>query len=112
MNTIEHIVPNDQGWHLSLFQTWDDAHLVRGKNPVLIVPGYGMNSFIFSYHPRGVSLEAYLARAGFEVWRVDLRAQGRSVSVGGGEEYGLENLAMADLPTAIDAALARSHTGA
>ena len=74
------------------------------------VPGYGMNSYIFSYHPRGPSLEGYLAKAGFEVWRVDLRAQGRSVSIGGGEDYGLEDLAVTDLGAAIRAALERTRT--
>jgi len=112
LKTVPHLVPNGDGWELSLFQTWDEGRLVRGRKPVLIVPGYGMNSFIFSYHPRGASLEGYLAHAGFEVWRVDLRAQGASRSVGGGDQYGLEDLAMTDLPVAIRAALERSHTGA
>jgi pimeloyl-ACP methyl ester carboxylesterase len=79
---------------------------------VLIVPGYGMNSYIFSYHPRGPSLEGYLAAAGFEVWRVDLRAQGRSVSIGGDQTYGLEDLAVHDLGAVIDGALARTRTRA
>jgi pimeloyl-ACP methyl ester carboxylesterase len=111
MKTIEHFIPNGDGWHLSLFQTWDEERLVHGRNPVLIVPGYGMNSFIFSYHPRGTSLEGYLAQAGFEVWRVDLRAQGKSVSIGGGHDYGLEDLAVTDLGAAIRAAIERSRTG-
>jgi len=112
MKTLSHFVPNHDGWHLSLFQTWDEERLVPGRRPVLIVPGYGMNSFIFSYHPRGESLEGYLARAGFEVWRVDLRAQGKSLSVGGGEAFGLEDLALTDLDAVITAALERSRTGA
>src|SRR5262249_43110644 len=45
VKTIEHFVPNGDGWHLSLCQTWDEARLDRGRRPVLIVPGYGMNSF-------------------------------------------------------------------
>ncbi|MEO7332184.1 MAG: alpha/beta fold hydrolase [Minicystis sp.] len=112
MKTIEHFIPNGDGWHLSIFQTWDESRLIKGRNPVLIVPGYGMNSFIFSYHPRGASLEGYLAQAGFEVWRVDLRAQGRSVSVGGSDDFRLEDLALTDLGAALRAALDRSHTGA
>lgn len=112
MKTLEHLVPNHDGWRLSLVQTWDEERLVPGRRPVLIVPGYGMNSFIFSYHPRGDSLESYLAHAGFEVWRVDLRAQGKSVSVGGGDAFGLEDLALTDLDAVITAALARTRTGA
>lgn len=112
MKTVEHLIPNGDGWLLSLFQTFDESRLVPGRRPILIVPGYGMNSFIFSYHPHGLSLEGYLADAGFEVWRVDMRGQGSSRSVGGGDQYGLEDLALTDLDVAISAALARTRTGA
>jgi pimeloyl-ACP methyl ester carboxylesterase len=112
LKTVEHLIPNGDGWLLSLFQTWDEERLVPGRRPLLIVPGYGMNSFIFSYHPRGLSLEGYLAQAGFEVWRVDLRGQGASRSIGGGDEYRLEDLALTDLDVALRAALERSRTGA
>lgn len=112
MKTLEHFVSNNDGWHLSLFQSWDEERLVPGRRPVLIVPGYGMNSFIFSYHPHGDSLEGYLARAGFEVWRVDLRAQGKSVSIGGTDSFSLEDLAVTDLGAAIAFALDRSRTAA
>jgi len=112
LNTVEHTIPNGDGWQLSLFQSWDETGRAKGRNPVLIVPGYGMNSFIFSWHPRGVSLEGYLARAGFEVWRVDLRGQGRSRSIGGGDAYGLEDLAIADLGATLRAVLERTQTGA
>lgn len=112
LKTLHHLVPNQDGWHLSLNQTWDEEKLVKARRPVLIVPGYGMNSFIFSYHPRGPSLEGFLAEAGFEVWRVDLRAQGGSVSVGGGDDYRIEDLAVTDLGAAIDAALTHTRTAA
>jgi pimeloyl-ACP methyl ester carboxylesterase len=112
MKTLEHFIPNGAGFYLALSQTWDEARLDKGRRPVLIVPGYGMNSFIFSYHPRGPSLEGYLAQAGFEVWRVDLRAQGRSISVGGAQAYGLEDLALTDLDAALVAVLDRSRTTA
>ena len=112
LKTFQHLVPNQDGWLLSLHQTWDERRLVESRRPVLIVPGYGMNSFIFSYHPRGLSLEGFLATAGFEVWRVDLRAQGGSVSVGGGDDYRIEDLAVTDLGAAIDAALAHTRTAA
>lgn len=108
--TVPHLVPNHDGWNLSLHQTWDEERLVRARRPVLIVPGYGMNSFIFSYHPHGLSLEGFLAEAGFEVWRADLRAQGGSVSVGGGDDYRIEDLAVTDLGAAIDAVLTHTRT--
>jgi pimeloyl-ACP methyl ester carboxylesterase len=82
---------------------------------VLIVPGYGMNSFIFGFHPRGLSLEGYLASRGLEVWAVDLRAQGKSEWANGGrsdERYGFADLAVTDLGCAIRHVLAHSKTGA
>jgi pimeloyl-ACP methyl ester carboxylesterase len=79
---------------------------------VIIVPGYGMNSFIFSYHPSGPSLEGYLAQAGFEVWRADLRNQGGSRSIGGSDRYTLEDLALTDLGAVVDAVLERTRTSA
>lgn len=112
MKTVEHLIDNGAGWLLSLSQSWDPARLVPGRRPILIVPGYGMNSFIFSYHPRGLSLEGFLTAAGFEVWRVDLRGQGRSRATFGTDSYGLEDLALVDLPKSIDAALERTRTEA
>jgi len=112
MKSVEHWVPNRAGWHLALTQTYHPDRLVPHRRPVLIVPGYGMNSFIFSYHPRGVSLEGHLVERGFEVWRLDMRAQGQSVSVGGTEDYSLEDLALTDLGVAIRAVLERSRTHA
>ena len=112
MKTVEHRVPNGDGWELSLFQTRDEARLLPGRRPVLIVPGYGMNSFIFSFHPHGLSLVGYLAHSGLEVWRVDMRGQGGARSVGGGDRYGLEDLAVTDLGAAVREVLARTATGA
>jgi pimeloyl-ACP methyl ester carboxylesterase len=109
--SVQHFVSNDEGYDLALQQTWDPATLRRGARPVLIVPGYGMNSFIFGYHPRGRSFEAALLRSGFEVWRVDLRAQGATRNRGGTDVFGLEHMA-GDLAVAIAAALDRTSTGA
>jgi pimeloyl-ACP methyl ester carboxylesterase len=106
------------GWSLGLRRTvhrrpepWGEAP----ARPVLIVPGYGMNSFIFGFHPRGRSLEGHLAWRGYEVWSVDLRAQGRSRPPRMGarrEPFGLEALALIDVPAAVERVLARSRTGA
>lgn len=112
MQSVEHRIENGAGWELALVQSWDEARLARGRRPVVIVPGYGMNSYIFSYHPSGPSLEGYLAAAGFEVWRADLRNQGPSRSVGGTDEYSLEDLALTDLGAVVRAVLARTRTGA
>ncbi|MBI5545209.1 MAG: alpha/beta fold hydrolase [Deltaproteobacteria bacterium] len=110
MRTVHHLVPDGDGWLLSLSQTWHPEQLRPALRPVVIVPGYGMNSFIYSYHPTGVSLEGYLAEAGLEVWRADLRAQGRSMSTGGGDDYALEDLALTDLGAALAAVLERTRT--
>jgi pimeloyl-ACP methyl ester carboxylesterase len=112
MQTVEHRIFNGAGWELGLVQTWDEQRLVPARRPVIIVPGYGMNSFIFSYHPSGPSLEGYLAAAGFEVWRADLRNQGSSRSVGGTDRYALEDLALTDLDAVVDAVLDRTRTKA
>ena len=110
MNTAEYRISNNTKHSLYLYQAWGE-NLDRRRNPVLIVPGYGMNSFIFSYHPRGPSLETFLVDAGFEVWRVDLRGQGLSRAVAD-EPYGIDELAMADLSAAVTAVREHSRLGA
>lgn len=49
----------------------------RGK-PVLLIPGYGMNSFILSYHPDGASLVSSLVARGLEVWTMDWKRKRRA----------------------------------
>jgi len=112
MQSVQHKIPNGAGHLLSLHQTWDEARLDRRKRPVVIVPGYGMNSYIFSWHPRGLSLEGFLAAEGYEVWRADLRGQGDSRRTFGTDDYGLKDLALTDLGVVIDVMLARTQTGA
>ncbi len=108
-----HDVPNGAGWTISLKRVAPTAPSAdgRGHRPVLIVPGYGMNSFIFGFHPRGLSLEAYLASRGLEVWSVDLRSQGRSVRSGGSDEYGLAELGIDDVGLAVRHVLSATKTG-
>lgn len=108
MKTVQHYVSNGAGHKLALFQTYDETKLDKNRNPVVIMPGYGMNSFIFSYHPNGLSLEGSLVEAGFEVWRADLRGQGESLTVGGSDDYSLEDLALTDVRVVLDAVQARS----
>ncbi|MGI5862586.1 MAG: alpha/beta fold hydrolase [Myxococcales bacterium] len=112
MRTTRRLVPNGDGWHLSLNQTYDPDRLLPGRRPVLIIPGYGMNSFIYSYHPNGPSLEGYLAEAGLEVWRADLRGQSGSVRAGGSDEFGLADLALTDVRALLGAVLEGTRTGA
>jgi pimeloyl-ACP methyl ester carboxylesterase len=100
-----HEIPNGDGWLLSVRRTIDPDALASARNPVMIVPGYGMNSFIFSFHPDGPSMEASLAARGFEVWSVDLRAQGRSRCEGGTMRYGLSDLVLKDVLAAVHGVL-------
>jgi pimeloyl-ACP methyl ester carboxylesterase len=109
MLSIERIeVPNGDGWNLSLRRTFDEATLNCSKNPLLIIPGYGMNSFIFGFHPRGTSMEATLAARGFEVWAVDFRGQGQSRCTGGTNKFRLDDLVLKDLFSAVSGVI--EHT--
>src|SRR5690606_20651607 len=98
------------GWRLSMRRF--RSEVARPTRPVLIVPGYGMNSFIFSFHPNGPSLVASLASRGLEVWTVDLRGQGKSIRARGTNRYGLADLAIDDLGAAIEHVLAHTESEA
>ena len=114
----QHETQTRDGWTLGMRRT--TARTTEGfgpdlpRRPLLIVPGYGMNSFIFGFHPRGRSLEAHLAWRGFEVWSVDLRGQGRSRRVPGHPKrnFGLAEMAVHDVHSAVGEVLARTTTGA
>jgi pimeloyl-ACP methyl ester carboxylesterase len=84
------------------------APSVKGAKPVIIVPGYGMNSFIFGFHPAERSLEATLAHHGLVVYSADLRGQGHSRrDPGTSDEYGMAELAIDDIGAVIDHVRAR-----
>jgi pimeloyl-ACP methyl ester carboxylesterase len=89
-----HFVDNGAGHRLALRRV---TPAVRRGRPVVIVPGYQMNSSVFGYHPGGASLEAHLAGRGIEVWSVDLRGQGKSLRTWGEERFGLGELAIEDV---------------
>ncbi|MBL8604660.1 MAG: alpha/beta fold hydrolase [Myxococcales bacterium] len=103
-----YLTPNHDGWELMLRRT-RRADLPEGPaSPVLIVPGYGMNAFIFGFHPSGRSLSEHLAWRGLDVFTVDLRAQGDSVAVSREARrhptrgFGLAALSGVDLTAALD----------
>jgi pimeloyl-ACP methyl ester carboxylesterase len=97
------------GWQLRLVRSSCPDRLERDSRPLLIVPGYGMNSFIFSYHPRGTSMTRALAEAGFEVWTVDLRGQGPSrPTLPDQAPISLAGYVEQDLPAAIEHVLEHS----
>jgi len=95
-------VDNGDGWGLALRRHVDPDALDRSRRPVAILPGYGMNSFIFTYHPEGPSMAEHFARAGFEFWTVDLRAQGDSLPDGGSPTYRLEDAGLTDLRCVLE----------
>jgi pimeloyl-ACP methyl ester carboxylesterase len=109
----EHDADTPDGWRLHLQRTFSREHLDRARRPVMIVPGYGMNAFIFGFHPRGTSLTRHFAEAGFEVWCVNLRKQGASRKLRrDAGKPSLRALATIDMKTAIAAVLGYSQSTA
>jgi pimeloyl-ACP methyl ester carboxylesterase len=96
-----HYVDNKAGWKLELKQCRPPKKVNVRRNPIAIIPGYGMNSFIFGFHPRGLSMEDYLTEHGFEVWSLNLRGQGGSRADGGHRRFSLRELAVDDLGAAL-----------
>lgn len=97
MTITYHYVDNGEGWKLECKRTVDPARFDAARPPLLIVPGYGMNAFIFGYHPTGQSMESYFASKGIEVWSVNLRNQGGSIRVGGKRSASLWDYGVTDL---------------
>ena len=93
--------PNGAGWRLFLKRTVDTEAFNPKLRPLAIVPGYGMNSYILGYHPTGMSMEAYLASRGFEIWSMNFRGQDFTIREGGEKDYGLRDIALVDLPAAL-----------
>lgn len=105
------LVDNRAGWRLATTRHAAPAGASRPR-PIVIVPGYGMNSFIFGFHPRGPSLVEALVARGHEVWTADFRGQGRSIRARGSNRYGMAELAVDDLGVVVDHVLANTTTGA
>lgn len=110
MKTDHYLVDNHANWRLGLTRFTGDTKPVG--RPAIIIPGYGMNSFIFRFHPSGPSMVETFASRGLEVWTVDLRGQGRSIRAKGNNRYGLANLAIEDLGAAIAHVLRHTQTDA
>ncbi len=113
LSSSELFPPTDDGWRLHLTRTSAAGRLDRARRPVVIVPGYGMNGFIFGFHPAGTSLVAHLANAGREVWVANLRAQGKSRRRSPeAPSPSLRRYAETDLRAALDAVLDATETDA
>jgi len=95
IETDEVHVDNGEGHLLYVKRMAPRSGAIAG--PVLLVPGYGMNSFILGFHPTGPSLMEHLAARGLEVFSCDLRGQGRTQRTTGNFRYGLSDLARTDV---------------
>lgn len=112
MQIRHHSLNNGVGWELDLKQYVDPRRQDLSRRPVVMVPGYAMNTFILSYHPGGLSMVEYLTRDGFEVWTCNLRGQGDSWASGPVARYGLRELALQDLPRVFEYVLDRKEASA
>src|SRR5690606_22138186 len=70
--------------------------------PLLLIPGYCMNTKPLGFHPTGPSMIELLAERGFEVWTANLRHQGDSHKSAEHTPAGFSDLALVDLPNAIE----------
>ncbi len=70
------------------------------RAPVLLVHGFGQNRY--AWHLPSRSLANHLARAGFDVFNLDLRGHGRSRHLGARRCRGVEDYVREDLPTAVE----------
>ena len=100
MHVVRSTVRTDDGWMLPLARGIDPDR-APGR-PVLFVPGFGMNSHIFRFHPRGRSFMAHLLDHGLDPWSVDLRGQSTTTAPGKRAAIRLADHAFSDLPAAID----------
>lgn len=105
-------VDNGAGWTMDVRRYVDPVRFEPDRRPVVLVPGYCMNSFILNFHPRGESLIEYLAREGFEVWATNMRGQGESTCFRRRKNYGFADLALVDLPAALGFVRSKTETGA
>ena len=88
---------NNDGWGLELRQYWDPELLDTERRPLLMIPGYCMNTFILNFHPRGDSMVRFLTKQGFEVWTANLRGQGGSQRHVRRRKFGFRELALVDI---------------
>jgi poly(3-hydroxyalkanoate) synthetase len=110
MERTRHWIDNRQGWRLDVKEYVEPRKVDPALPPILIIPGYCMNTFILAFHPRGTSLVEHLARRGFVVFTANLRAQGESERAGGTMRIGFRELALVDLPRVIEFVLERRRS--
>jgi pimeloyl-ACP methyl ester carboxylesterase len=67
---------------------------------VLLLHGYGQNRYV--WHLPSRSFSNYLARAGFDVYNLDLRGHGRSRHLGARRPSHVTDFVMEDVPAAVE----------
>jgi polyhydroxyalkanoate synthase subunit PhaC len=77
-----------------------DAALGGTLAPVLLVHGYGQNRY--AWHLPSRSFSNYLARAGFDVFNLDLRGHGRSRHLGAHRPTHVTDYVSEDVPAAVE----------
>jgi len=75
--------------------------------PVLLIHGYGQNRY--AWHLPARSLANHLARAGFDVYNLDLRGHGRSRHLGAKRPEHVTDFVREDVPAAVEEVL--RHAG-
>jgi pimeloyl-ACP methyl ester carboxylesterase len=101
-----HEAPTRDGWTLRLGRLRPRA--APRRPPVLLVHGIAMNRQAFDFGVERYSVAAFLARAGFDCFTLDLRGHGRSRR-GPSRRWNLDTYLAEDLPAAFDAI--RAATG-
>lgn len=77
------------------------------RAPILLVHGFGQNRY--AWHLPARSFANHLARAGYDVFNLDLRGHGRSRHLGARAPRSVDEYVSEDLPIAVEELL--SHTG-
>jgi pimeloyl-ACP methyl ester carboxylesterase len=96
-------------WRLEVRRYDVPATRDRRRRPVVMIPGYAMNTHVLAYHPRGRSLVEYLVSKGLDVWTANLRGQGGATGPAG-ERFGIGELVLDDLPAVLEHVKAVSGT--
>lgn len=76
------------------------AELSGTHAPVLLIHGFGQNRY--AWHLPSRSFSNYLARAGFDVFSLDLRGHGRSGQLSRGCAHGVSAHIQEDVPSAVE----------
>ncbi|NUP06373.1 MAG: alpha/beta fold hydrolase [Polyangiaceae bacterium] len=76
------------------------AGLTKTLAPIILLHGYGQNRY--AWHLPSRSLFCYLARAGFDVFNLELRGHGRSRHLGAHPPRKLQLFVEEDVPAAIE----------